>query len=125
MSFVLVCIHFKEKARKDGERDVRISKRAQVPYNRLRGFEKGKVGPVDGTDHIGGNYATALNFEVNLPNFLPEATGADIGFFLDFLRQIFLVLNSNFELYCVTFLRGKDYKLTKSFNKKTCRKDIM
>ena len=41
--------------------DVRVSKRANVPYNRLRGFEKGKVGPVDGSDYIGGNYITTLN----------------------------------------------------------------
>jgi len=34
--------------------DVRISKRGQVPYNRLRGFEKGKIGPVDNDDFIGG-----------------------------------------------------------------------
>ncbi len=67
-----------------GSDDVRLSKRRSLGSKKLRGFEKGKVGPVDGTDHIGGNYATALNFEVNLPNFLPEATGADIGFFLDF-----------------------------------------
>ena len=26
--------------------------------NRLRGFEKGKVGPKDGNDFIGGNYVT-------------------------------------------------------------------
>ena len=67
-----------------GSDDVRLSKRRSLGSKKLRGFEKGKVGPVDGTDHIGGNYATALNFEVNLPNFLPENTGADIGFFLDF-----------------------------------------
>ena len=37
--------------------DVRISKRNRVPSNRLRGFEKGKIGPIDGTDFVGGNYA--------------------------------------------------------------------
>ena len=26
--------------------DVRISKRTKVPYSRLRGFEKGKIGPM-------------------------------------------------------------------------------
>ena len=50
---------------------------------RLRGFEKNKVGPVDGSDHVGGNYAAAVNFETNLPNLLPESTNMDIGFFLD------------------------------------------
>ena len=37
--------------------DVRISKRANVPYARLRGFEKGKVGPKDGKDFVGGKKA--------------------------------------------------------------------
>ena len=58
--------------------------RRSLSSKKLRGFEKGKVGPIDGNDHIGGNYAASLNFDVNLPNFLPENTGADIGFFLDF-----------------------------------------
>ena len=65
-------------------KDVRISKRKSLSTKRLRGFEKGKIGPVDGSDHIGGNYAAALNFEANLPNFLPDNSNADIGFFLDF-----------------------------------------
>ena len=64
--------------------DVRLSKRTNLSTNRLRGFQKGKVGPVDGSDHIGGNYAMALNFEANLPNFLPENSKTDIGLFLDF-----------------------------------------
>ena len=64
--------------------DVRLSKRKDLSSKRLRGFEKNKIGPVDGDDHIGGNYAAALNFEVNLPNLLPESTNTDVGLFLDF-----------------------------------------
>ena len=67
-----------------GSDDVRLSKRTSVSSRRLRGFEKGKVGPVDGTDHIGGNYAAALNLEASLPNFLPEDTNTDVILFLDF-----------------------------------------
>ena len=67
-----------------GADNVRISKRKNLGSTRLRGFESGKVGPVDGSDHIGGNYAASLNFEANLPNLLPESTGTDIGIFLDF-----------------------------------------
>ncbi len=63
--------------------DVRLSKRRGLSSKRLRGFEKNKVGPVDGSDHIGGNYAAALNFETNLPNLLPENTNMDVGLFLD------------------------------------------
>ena len=64
--------------------DVRLSKRTKLSNRRLRGFEKNKIGPVDGTDHIGGNYAAALNFEANLPNLLPESSRTDISLFLDF-----------------------------------------
>ena len=63
--------------------DVRLSKRRNLSTQRLRGFEKGKVGPVDGNDHIGGNFAAALNLEASLPNFLPENTNTDFGLFLD------------------------------------------
>jgi len=66
-----------------GSDDVRLSKRRNLSGKRLRGFEKGKVGPLDGTDHIGGNYSAALNLEANLPNLLPENTNADLGIFLD------------------------------------------
>ena len=64
--------------------DVRISKRKNLSTQRLRGFQKNKVGPIDSGDHIGGNYVTAVNFEANLPNLLPDSTKMDIGLFLDF-----------------------------------------
>ena len=64
-------------------KDVRLSKRIIIPSNRLRGFKRGKVGPKDGLDFIGGNYAITSNFELSLPNLLPESTKTDIGVFLD------------------------------------------
>jgi len=64
--------------------DARLNKRVNLSEKRLRGFEKSKIGPVDSTDHIGGNYAAAANFEVLLPNFLPEDTNTDVSLFLDF-----------------------------------------
>ena len=67
-----------------GSDDVRVSKRKFLSTKRLRGFKRGRVGPVDGSDHIGGNYAAALNFEANLPNFLPETSNTDVALFLDF-----------------------------------------
>ncbi len=67
-----------------GGDDVRLSKRNGVSSKRLRGFEKNKVGPVDGNDHVGGNYVATLNFDANLPNILPEDTKTDLNFFLDF-----------------------------------------
>ena len=67
-----------------GSDDVRLSKRKNLSSKRLRGFERGKVGPLDGNDHVGGNYAASVNFEANLPNILPENTNTDLGAFLDF-----------------------------------------
>ena len=64
--------------------DVRLSSRKGLSSKRLRGFKKGKIGPKDGKDHIGGNYAAALNLESNLPNLLPDSSNVDIGLFLDF-----------------------------------------
>jgi outer membrane protein insertion porin family len=63
--------------------DVRISKRNQVPYNRLRGFEKGKIGPVENTDYIGGNYVTAINLSTNLPGILNTVENIDFLYFID------------------------------------------
>lgn len=67
-----------------GDDDVRLSKRKGISQKRLRGFKKNKIGPIDGSDHVGGNYVAALNLETNLPNVLPENSNADIGLFLDF-----------------------------------------
>lgn len=66
------------------DEDVRLSKRKKLSTRRMRGFQKGKIGPIDGTDHVGGNYATAVNFEASFPKVLPDSSGADIGLFLDF-----------------------------------------
>ena len=66
-----------------GDDDVRISKRKFLSSKRLRGFEKGKVGPVDGKDHIGGNYAAVVNLEANWPNIFPESSNTELGFFMD------------------------------------------
>ena len=52
--------------------DVKISKRLNLSSRKLRGFEPGKIGPKDGKDFIGGNYAYSVNLEANLPNFFPE-----------------------------------------------------
>ena len=67
-----------------GDDDVRVSKRRNLSSKKLRGFKRGKIGPKDGIDHVGGNYALAVNFEASLPNLLPEATKTDVGLFMDF-----------------------------------------
>ena len=63
--------------------DVRLTKRLYLPPDRLRGFQNKRTGPKDGKDYIGGNYATALSFETQLPNLLPEYTKTDISVFID------------------------------------------
>ncbi len=63
--------------------DVRISKRLHIPSYKLRGFEKGKVGPVDSNDYVGGNYISAVNFSSTLPNLFQDLENLDIGLFLD------------------------------------------
>tara|TARA_B100001250_G_C19798648_1_gene789937 strand:+ start:63 stop:2288 length:2226 start_codon:yes stop_codon:yes gene_type:complete len=65
------------------DEDVRLSKRLIIPSSRLRGFESGRVGPKDGEDYIGGNYATAINLETNLPNLLPDSSRTEVSLFLD------------------------------------------
>ena len=63
--------------------DVRISKRGNVPYSRLRGFQKGKIGPVENSDYIGGNYVTALNLSANLPFMFSSVENVDFSYFID------------------------------------------
>ena len=63
--------------------DVRISKRLHVPTRRLRGFEGGKIGPKDGDQYIGGNYATALNLNSTLPSLVFESEDLDFNIFVD------------------------------------------
>ena len=63
--------------------DIKISNRLSIPKRRLRGFETGKIGPVDKTDYVGGNYAMALNFNSTLPMVLPSFQNIDFKYFLD------------------------------------------
>ena len=65
------------------EDNVRISKRVYIPSRRLRGFESGKIGPKDGSQYIGGNYASSLNLNSTLPNILFENESIDFNFFID------------------------------------------
>ena len=63
--------------------DVRVSKRIYAPSSRLRGFESGKVGPVDGTDHIGGNYVVTFNTSSTIPYVLQTQENMDLKLFFD------------------------------------------
>ena len=63
--------------------DVRASKRLYAPSSRLRGFESGKVGPTDGTDHVGGNYVITLNTSSTIPYVLQTQENMDLKVFFD------------------------------------------
>ena len=63
--------------------DIKLSERIYIPSRNLRGFENGKIGPKDGGDFIGGNFATALNFSSTVPQVLENAENIDLVLFLD------------------------------------------
>ena len=65
------------------DEDVRVTRRLYLPSRKLRGFKTSRVGPKDGKDWIGGNYTTALGFEAQMPNLLPEDTKTDVSAFVD------------------------------------------
>jgi len=63
--------------------NVRVSKRIFIPSRRLRGFEFGKIGPIDSGDYIGGNYASSLSFNSTLPQLFPTLQNIDFSLFFD------------------------------------------
>ena len=63
--------------------DVRISKRLYIPSSRLRGFQSGKIGPVDGGDFIGGNHTASINASTTLPKFGADLQNVDFQLFVD------------------------------------------
>ena len=65
------------------DKNVRISERLKIPKNRLRGFESGKVGPINKETFLGGNYVSALNLGTTLPTFLPEMQSLSFSLFID------------------------------------------
>ena len=83
------------------DEDVRLNKRKGLSTRRMRGFKKGKIGPKDGKDHIGGNYAAAINIEMNLPKLLPDSTNFDVGLFFDSERLNHAYFEGDGELVCV------------------------
>jgi outer membrane protein insertion porin family len=63
--------------------DIRASKRIFLPGRRLRGFEIGKIGPVESGDYIGGNFGSAINFNATLPQLFPQLQNIDFSIFFD------------------------------------------
>ena len=63
--------------------DIKLSERLYIPSRKLRGFESGKIGPKDGDDFVGGNFATAINFNSTLPVIFENAQNLDASIFVD------------------------------------------
>ena len=63
--------------------DIKLSERLYIPSRKLRGFESGKIGPKDGNDFIGGNFATVINFNSTLPVIFENAQNLDASIFVD------------------------------------------
>ena len=64
-------------------KDIKLSERINIPSSRLRGFESGRVGPKDGDDYIGGNFASSINFSSTIPQFFQESQNVDFLLFID------------------------------------------
>ena len=73
---------FTKAANSLGDDDVRISDRLYLPSRKLRGFEAGKVGPIDGGDFVGGNYLASFNAASELP-ILESLETMDFSVFYD------------------------------------------
>ena len=65
------------------DEDIKLSERLFIPGSKLRGFERGKVGPKDGSDFIGGNYLTAFNLTTSIPKLLENSQTIDFVAFFD------------------------------------------
>ena len=63
--------------------DVKLTERLSIPSNKLRGFERGKVGPKDGNDFIGGNFVSSINLQSSLPVLFDNFQSLDAIIFLD------------------------------------------
>ena len=63
--------------------DIKLSDRLFLPSSKLRGFESGKVGPKDGNDFIGGNYAASINVATSLSQIMPNSQNTNFSIFFD------------------------------------------
>jgi len=78
-------------------KNVKLSERLFIPASKLKGFESGKVGPKDGTDYIGGNYAASINMATNLSQILPNLQNTNFSIFFDAANVWGIDYNSNIE----------------------------
>ena len=74
---------FLQSANSISGNDIKLSERLTIPSKKLRGFERGKVGPKDGNDYIGGNYISTINVNTTIPKLFENAQNVDALIFLD------------------------------------------
>ena len=77
--------------------DIKLTERLYIPQSRLRGFANRKIGPKDGTDFIGGNFVSAINFSSTLPQILENAQDIDVLLFFDLARIWGVDYNSSLD----------------------------
>ena len=63
--------------------DVKLTERLSLPSKRLRGFQRGKIGPKDGADFIGGNFITSVNLQSSIPKLFDNSQNIDAIIFFD------------------------------------------
>ena len=63
--------------------NIKLTERNFLPSSKLRGFTPGSIGPKDGKDYIGGNYATSINVTTSIPQLFEESQNIDFLFFID------------------------------------------
>ncbi|MDC1077996.1 outer membrane protein assembly factor BamA [Candidatus Pelagibacter sp.] len=63
--------------------NIKLTERVYLPSNKLRGFKSGGVGPKDGSDYIGGNFATSVNFVTSIPKIFEQSQSIDANLFVD------------------------------------------
>ncbi len=63
--------------------NIKLSERLFVPGRKLRGFERGKIGPKDGEDYIGGNFVSSANISSTIPQVFSNLQQLDFVMFLD------------------------------------------
>ena len=67
----------------DNSKDIKLSDRLFASVNDLRGFELRGVGPIDGSDHVGGNNLATVSLKSTFPNPIPENLRPTTFLFLD------------------------------------------
>ena len=64
-------------------KDAKLSDRLFASSNDIRGFQPRGIGPVDGNDHVGGNYLATLSLKSSFPNPIPDGLRANSFLFYD------------------------------------------